>query len=139
VEKALVHEFNSKPANPMLIPNVLEQWATLKPFNLYRFIENATIVVPAHYAILDLKRQGAYQWKGQGHQEVGHGVGRNMGGFGLYEGQYFEGVAHGYGRIIWRNRNSYQGYFETERLTAKELIQFNLETSNIAEGGELAL
>lgn len=28
---------------------------------------------------------------------------------------------------------------ETERLTAKELIQFNLETSNIAEGGELAL
>jgi len=116
MEQKLIHEFNSKPANSMLIPNVLEQWATLKPFNLYRFIENATIVVPVHYSILDLKRDVGpnstrYQWKGQGHQEVGHGVGRAMGGFGLYEGQYFEGVAHGYGRIIWRNRNSYQGYF----------------------------
>jgi hypothetical protein len=68
MEKALVHGFNSKPSNPMLIPNVLEQWAALKPFNLYRFIENATIIVPEHYSILDLERQGLYQWKGQGHQ-----------------------------------------------------------------------
>jgi len=142
VEKALVHEFNSKPANPLLIPNVLDQWATLKPFNLYRFIENATIVVPAHYSILDLKRQGVYQWKGQGHQEVGHGVGRDMGGFGLYEGQYFEGVAHGYGRIIWRNRNSYQGYFRDGKADGQgtySIYSRNVKYSGRWRAGALAV
>ena len=47
----------------------------------------------------------------EGQTEFGKsdGVGRGTGQFGIYEGQYAKGYPHGFGRLIFRTGNFYQG------------------------------
>ena len=96
-----------EPSHDLIIDNVIDQWKMLKPFDLQFLVSNETIKIDENYDVLELNRHDVYQYTGQAHFEVGHGVGRVTGGFGIYEGQYLNGFPHGYGRIIWRNKNYY--------------------------------
>jgi len=46
-----------------------------------------------------------------------NGMGRNQGGFGIFEGNYLGGVPNGLGRLIWRNGNYYIGNFVNGTIT----------------------
>lgn len=46
-----------------------------------------------------------------------NGVGRAVGGFGIYEGQYRDGVPNGFGRMIFRNGNFYVGEFSEGKIS----------------------
>ena len=75
-----------EPSHPILIKNVVDQWKVLKPFDLKFLVSNETVAIDENYEITTLDREEVYQFKGQAHFEVGHGVGRVTGGFGMYEG-----------------------------------------------------
>jgi hypothetical protein len=44
-------------------------------------------------------------------------MGRNQGGFGIYEGNFDSGLPNGFGRLIWRNGNWYLGSFINGEIT----------------------
>ena len=48
-------------------------------------------------------------WEGQTKNELAHGVGRATGDFGIYEGEYNQGYPHGFGRMIFRSKDVYEG------------------------------
>lgn len=53
-----------------------------------------------------------FLWDGQEYLKQVHGVGRLEGLFGMFEGQFVSSLASGYGRIIWNNKNYYEGFFK---------------------------
>ena len=62
-----------------------------------------------------------------------HGLGRGYGQFGLYEGWYSNGLATGYGRQIWQNRNYYVGQFQNGTISGSGLYVI-FDTKRIYEG-----
>ena len=74
-------------------------------------------MIDEQYEIKQISLTGIINWTGQAHNNEPHGVGRGTGGFGIYEGQQDDGVPHGYGRVIFRNRNWYEGQFKEGKIT----------------------
>lgn len=66
-------------------------------------IDKNLITIDDYYKVGSNDFKDILTWEGQMYLGEAHGVGRSIGGFGIYEGLYVDGVPDGYGRIIFRN------------------------------------
>ena len=73
-------------------------------------------------------------WTGQlFRNKTAHGVGRATGGWGIFEGIYENGVANGYGRLIFRSNNYFEGTFVNGQIQGSGSY-FNTKTKLKFEG-----
>jgi hypothetical protein len=66
----------------------MKTWKKLGVFNVSSYINYQNITLEPIYKITSLYLKDVYDWSGQTHLVEAHGLGRNQGGFGIFEGTF---------------------------------------------------
>ena len=59
---------------------------------------------------------------------VSHGLGTQVGLWGIYQGQFNEGVSHGYGKLLLQKNTTYEGMFANGKYDGWGAYTFPNET-----------